>query len=462
MGVTVVLNGTEQQRLVVLNRMLMGGLTGADAAAALGLSVRQVRRMLAAYRKEGAAALAHGNRGHTPAHALDPALGQRVIALAQTTYAGLNDTHLSELLAEEEGIILSRHTVRRLRHAAGLERPRQRRRPAHRRRRERKPQAGMLLQLDASPHAWLAERGPRLALVAAIDDATGTVPAAVFREQEDAAGYLELLYQVVTTVGVPEAVYHDRHGIFARVPQARESLEEQLAGEREPTQVGRALRELGIVSIVAHSPQAKGRVERLFGTLQDRLVAELHLAGAATLAEANAVLTAYLPHFNARFAVPATVAVPAWRPLDPQTDPWQICCFRYTRTVGRDDTVRLGEHRLQLLPPRGHGPYAHCRVEVREHLDGSLSVWQQGQRIATQQAPLEAPRLRARQGDRTLPTPATVVAGVGRVAGGGAAGRDAPVPSALAGLLPPPLSPPSPRPRPAPTHPWRSGFTKRG
>ena len=195
------MTGTEQQRLVVLNRVLMGDLTAAEAAAALERSVRQVRRMLAAYRKEGAAALAHGNRGRTPAHALDPALGQRVIALAQTTYAGLNDTHLSELLAEEAGNSLSRHTVRRLRRAAGLERPRQRRLPAHRRRRERKPQAGMLLQLDASPHAWLAERGPRLALVAAIDDATGTVPAAVFREQEDAAGYLAVLYEVVSTVG---------------------------------------------------------------------------------------------------------------------------------------------------------------------------------------------------------------------------------------------------------------------
>jgi transposase len=458
---TVSLTGTEQQRLVVLNRVLMGDLTAAEAAAALERSVRQVRRMLAAYRKEGAAALAHGNRGRTPAHALDPALGQRVIALAQTTYAGLNDTHLSELLAEEAGISLSRHTVRRLRRAAGLERPRQRRLPAHRRRRERKPQAGMLLQLDASPHAWLAERGPRLALVAAIDDATGTVPAAVFREQEDAAGYLAVLYEVVRTVGVPEAVYHDRHGIFVRPAHEQETLAEQLTGAREPTQVGRALRELGIASLVAHSPQAKGRIERLFGTLQDRLVAELQLAGARTLLEANAVLAAYLPRFNARFAVPATVAAPAWRPLDPQTDPWQICCFRYVRTVGRDDTVRLGEHRLQLLPPRGHGPYAHCRVEVREHLDGSLSVWQQGQRIATQPAPLEAPRLRARQGERTLSPSAPMVAEGERVAGG-SAGRDALDHRARAALPTPPLSPPSPRPRPAPTHPWRRGFTKRG
>jgi hypothetical protein len=150
-----------------------------------------------------------------------------------------------------------------------------------------------------------------LHLVAAIDDATGTVPAAIFRAQEDTAGYLMVLYQVVTTVGVPEAVYHDRHTIFVRPAQERESVAEQLAGQREPTQVGRALRALGIVSITAHSPQAKGRVERLFATLQDRWVAELRLAGATTLAEANAVLAAYLPRFNTRFAVPPTIAAPA-------------------------------------------------------------------------------------------------------------------------------------------------------
>jgi len=324
----VILTATEQVRLVVLNRVLVGDLTAAEAAAALGLSVRQVRRILAAYRKEGAAALAHGNRGRTPVHALDLALGRRIVELAQTKYAGVNDTHLSELLAADEGIALSRSSVRRLRLAAGLERPRSRRPPAHRRRRERKAQAGRLRQLDASPHAWLEERGPRLVLVAAIDDATGTVPAAVFREQEDTAGYLEILHQVVTTVGVPEAVYHDRHGIFIRAPQEKERLDEQLAGTREPTQVGRALRELGIASIVAHSPQAKGRIERLFGTLQERLVAELRLAGATMRAEANALLAVSLPRFNARFAVPAAVLAPAYRALPAHTDPWQVCCFR--------------------------------------------------------------------------------------------------------------------------------------
>jgi len=434
------LNGEEQARSVVLNRMLVGDLTAAEAAAALGRSVRQVRRMLAAYRKEGAAALAHGNRGCTPPHALDPALRARVVELARTVYAGLNDTHLSEVLGEQEGIALSRASVRRIRLAAGLARPRQRRPPAHRRRRERKAQAGMLLQLDASSHAWLEERGPRLVLVAAIDDATGTVPAAVFREREDAAGYLAVLHRVVSTVGVPEAVYHDRHGIFLRSSRERESLAEQLAGEREPTQVGRALRELGIASIAAHSPQAKGRVERLFGTLQDRLVAELRLAGAATAEAAGAVLAAFLPHFNARFAVPAA-------------DPWQVCCFCYARTVGRDETVRLGEHRVQLLPARGAGSLAQRRVEVREHLDGSLSVWHHGQRIAAQAAPAEAPLLRARTGARG--GPAAAAAGPPR--GGFAAGLDEGDQATEAGALVPVGPAPLPA-RPAATHPWRRGY----
>lgn len=170
---TVVLNGPEQQRLVVLNRVLMGELTATDAATALGRSVWPVRRMLAAYRKEGAAALAHDNRGRTPAHALPEEVGQRVVDWARSKDARFNDPHLSELLAIEEGIALSRSTVRRPRLGAGLERPRHRRSPAHRRRRERKTHAGMLVQLDDSPHRWLEARGPELTLLAA-----GTVPRA--------------------------------------------------------------------------------------------------------------------------------------------------------------------------------------------------------------------------------------------------------------------------------------------
>jgi len=304
----------------------------------------------------------------------------------------------------------------------------------------------MLLPLDGSDRAWLEDRGPRLTLVAAIDDATGTVPAALFRAEEDAAGDRELRRRVVTTVGRPAAVYHDRHGIFVRAPGERETGAEQLAGERAPTQVGRAVRALGVASVAAGSPQARGRIERLFGTRQDRLGAELRLAGAATPAAAAAVLAAFLPRcnarFNARFAVPAAAAGSASRPLAAGTDADQVCCVADGRTLGRDDTVRLGEHRRQLLPGRARATLARAKVEVREHLDGALSVWHQGQRVASQAAPPEAPVLRARKNTGAL----------------GAAGAPA-GPSAPA---PPPAAPgAAPSPRPGPNHPWRRPLTSR-
>lgn len=405
----VTLTHDEQERLVVLNAVIGGGVSVQEAAQAMARSVRQVQRMLAAYRVAGVTALAHGNRGRQPAHTLSPALVAQVTALARGVYAALNDTHLSEVLTEEQGLPVSRASVRRIRIAAGLVRPKAHRPPGHRQRRARRLQAGMLLQVDGSDHAWLGPRGPRLTLVAAIDDATGMVAAAHFRAVEDAAGYLELLRSLVTTVGVPHAWYHDRHGIFRRRPQERTTIDDDLAGTREPTQVGRALQELGIASIAAHSPQAKGRIERLFGTLQDRLVAALHLADATTMADANALLATFLPRFNARFAVPAADPRSAYRPLLAPAAAWQVCCLRYLRTVANNDTVRLGEHALQLLPGPHRVSYVRAKVEVREHLDGSLSVWHAGQQIAAQPAPPVAPHLRARGGRGVLvPTPHAV------------------------------------------------------
>ena len=183
----------EHQRLLVIGRVDRGDATAAQAAAVLGLSERQVRRILAAYRKAGAAAVAHGNRGRTPAHAIGGAVRQQVLELAQTRYPDLNDTRLTEKLVDAEGIPLSRSTVRRIRRQAGLASPRKRRAPKHRRRRERMPQAGLLVQWDGSQHAWLGDRGPRLVLLAAIDDATGQVLSAHFRGQEDAQGYFHVL-----------------------------------------------------------------------------------------------------------------------------------------------------------------------------------------------------------------------------------------------------------------------------
>lgn len=215
---------------------------------------------------------------------------------------------------------------------------------------------------------------------------------------EDAAGYFLVMQQVALTHGLPLAVYHDRHGIFRRLPDEQPSVEEQLAGRLAPTQFGRMLEELQIESIAAFSPQAKGRIERLFGTSQDRLVSELRLAGATTIEAANQVLEAFLSEYNRRFAVAAAEAGSAYRPLPAGIRPEEVYCFKYERTVGMDNTVRLDEHRLQLLPGASRRSYARARVEVHERLDGSLAVYHQGEQIATQPAPAEAPVLRARGG----------------------------------------------------------------
>jgi transposase len=204
----------EQARLEILNRVLQGWVHVVEAAHILGVSERHAWRLLAAYRKEGAAALAHGNRGQRPVNATPQEVRDTVITLARTQYVGLNHTHLTELLAEREGIGLARSTVRNILMGAGVSSPRRRRPPRHRERRERKPQEGMLLQLDGSPHDWLMGRGPKLTLLLAVDDATGTIPAALFRDQEDTQGYLLLFQDIVRRHGIPLAVYTDRHAVF--------------------------------------------------------------------------------------------------------------------------------------------------------------------------------------------------------------------------------------------------------
>lgn len=399
----VILNRKEQKRLMVLNQVGRGVVTCREASEVLHLSLRHARRLLAAYRKEGAAALAHGNRGKKPHHALDPGLKRQVLRLMQSTYGGCNTQHFTELLAEREGVMLSRSSVRRILFEAGIKGPRKRRPPKHRSRRERYSQEGMLLQIDGSRHDWLEGRGPWLSLIGAIDDATGNVPYALFREQEDAKGYFFLLRQIVSSPGIPLALYHDRHGIFERSKAEPETLEEQLEGRRKSTQFGRLMEELGITSISSRSPQARGRIERLWGTFQDRLVSELRLAGAGTLEEANQILWDFLPRHNKRFAVPAAQFGSAYRQPGEGFNPDEVFCFKYYRTVGLDNVVRFRGHSLQIMPTNGRPSYARARVEVQERLDGSIAVYYQRCCLATKIAPPEAPVLRARDTTRLVP-----------------------------------------------------------
>ena len=414
------MNKKEQRRLVVLNQVEVGRMRGREAAEVLTLSMRHMRRLLAAYRKEGAQALAHGNRGRRPRNALDEGLKEEVVELARSTYAGCNTQHFTELLAERE--VLPMSSVAQ-----------------HRSRRERYPREGMLLQIDGSRDDWLERRGPYLTLVGAIDDATGKVPYGLFRDQEDTQGYTLLLRQIVESYGIPQALYHDGHGIFERSKREAESLEEQLMGRREPTQFGRIMEELGIISITSRSPQARGRIERLWGTFQDRLKSELRIAGAKTSKEANRVFWDFLPRFNQRFAVPAKEAGLAYRKPPEGFNPDEVFCFKYQRIVGLDNVVRFGEHRIQIIPTNGRLNYAKAKVEVQERMDGSLAVYYKGQCLATRPAPPEAPLLRARNFKRAMP--------------GGSESGEAKIVTAAKK----PSSPKAPW-KPGPDHPWRRRF----
>ena len=374
------MNQQEQARIQVLNSVLEHHLPVAQAAELMGVSERHTKRLLAAYRKDGPAALAHGNRGRRPRNAIPETAAAAVVRLASNGYSGANHTHLTELLREREGIDLSRPTVRRILVKAGIGSPRNRRSQQHRFRRRRMPQEGMLVQIDGSQHPWLEDRGPKLTLLIAVDDATGVVAQAVFRTSEDTRGYLVLLEGLIRQWGIPLALYSDRHSAFKY--NAR-----QKPVPVETTQFAGVMRELGIQQIFALSPQAKGRVERMLETFQDWLVTELRLSGASNIGQANEVLEEFLPRFNARFSVAAEHPETAYRPAPAELPLTETICIRDTRKVARDNTVKYHWRILQLLPGAERPSYAGLRVDVLERADGELLIRYQGEAVDFQEAP---------------------------------------------------------------------------
>ena len=362
----------------MLNTVLEYHLPIAQAAEIMGVSERHTKRLMAAYRKDGPAALAHGNRGRRPHNAVPEAAAAAVVKLARDGYAGANHSHFTELLREREGIDLSRPTVRRILVKAGIGSPRSRRSQQHRFRRKRMPQEGMLIQVDGSPHAWLGERADKFVLLLAVDDATGVAAQAIFHPTEDTRGYLVLLEGLVRQWGIPLALYSDRHAAFKYNARQGPVL-------YESTQFARVMRELGIQQIFAMSPQAKGRVERMVSTFQDRLVTELRLAGAATMDQANAVLQEFLPRFNARFSVTAEQPETAYRRVPDDLSLTETVSVQHTRKVARDNTVHYQWRVLQLLPGAERPSYAGLQVEVLERADGELMIKYQGETVEFQE-----------------------------------------------------------------------------
>jgi transposase len=382
----------QRQRFHLLQMVIKGALSLVQAAAAMLVSYRHAKRLMARFRKRAAAGLIHGNRGRPPANRLPTALREKILSLSAQRYGLFNDTHFAEHLAATEQITVSRETVRKLRRAAGIAAKRPRRSKRHFKRRTRKPQEGLMLLWDGSPHPWFGQDQHPCCLMAAIDDATGKLLKAFFLPTECSWGYLQLLEAIAATYGLPCSIYQDQHSCLKR-NDSHWSLEEELAGQQDPTQVGAVLAELGIQPLFALTPQAKGRVERLFGVLQDRLVAELALHGIRSIPPANGFLQSYfIADYNRRFARKAAETTSAWRKAPAASQLQRIISFRYPAVVANDNCLRLHAEIIDIPPgPRGRS-YAKARVEARQLLDGSYQVFHQGRLIAkTEPKPIREP-----------------------------------------------------------------------
>jgi transposase len=383
-GALTTISEQELSRYRVLQLVLSGQISLVDAARSLGVTYRHAKR-LKKRAERGLQAMAHGNRGRPPSNKMDERTRATVLTLSQETYSSFNDAHFTELLAEKEGIVVSRETARAMRREAGIRPKRKRRQKKHHRRRERKPAEGLMALWDGSPHRWFGKDRPACCLMAAMDDATGKVLELLFAPYEGSWAYLKLLEGIVSRYGIPVSVYQDKHSALKRNDDFW-SIDEQLEGRQYPTQVGAALEALGIKAIFANSPQAKGRIERLFGTLQDRLVAELELEGITDPESANAfVHNRFLEEFNARFAQEAEDSVSVWRKVG-RLDLNRILSFRYEATVGNDNAIRYAGMVIDVPPGPGGQGYAGVRAELRQLLDGSWRVYHKDKLITTCEA----------------------------------------------------------------------------
>lgn len=361
----------EKQRIDVITALMDERIEVRDAARVLDRSVRQVYRVVKKVRERGVEGVIHGNRGKESPRKTKEDIRDRILTLAKGKYHDINDTHLRELLVQREGIDIGRETLRGIVRKAGVSPKRKRHKPKYRKRRERKEAFGMMLQIDASFHAWLEGRGPSLTLVAAIDDATGYAWSR-FVTTETTWAYLNLMREVIGSHGLPFSLYSDRHSIFH--PLREPTIIEQLQNSQPLTQFGRAMHELGITISKAWSPQAKGRIERFFGVCQDRLVVELRLAGVKSMEEANTVLDTFMVDYNQRFTCTPKVQRSVFRKPPSSQYLYRILCLKEIRTVNKDHTISFEGLVLQIPPSRKFSSIAKQQVEVLQLKDGRVEI----------------------------------------------------------------------------------------
>jgi transposase len=372
----ITLTKKEHERLAIIRRLMRQELKQKVAAELLGLSTRQVRNLVRKVEREGARGLAHGNRGKPSPKRLAQGLVDRIVSLVKEGYRGFKPKFAAEKLWTRERIRVSDEKMRQIMIEAGLWRVHRHRGEVHPWR-EPKAHCGEMIQMDGSHHAWLERRGPKLVLMGMVDDARNRFYGR-FYAYEGVYPAMNVLEGYIRRYGLPRSLYVDKHSTYKTVRHPSE--DEMLRGEEASTQFERAARELGITIIHAHSPQAKGRIERVFATLQDRLVKEMRLARISTLEEASRFLEDYLPRFNAQFEREPREAADLHRPLPKTLRFEEIFCLKTVRTILDGYVIRRKGKLFAIQQPTRRMLGRPATVML--HFDGRMIIRFEGQDLA--------------------------------------------------------------------------------
>lgn len=362
----IMLSLVELKRLKVIQEALSKKITQVAAAAILGLSERQVGRLVRTVKTEGERGIIHKSRGKRSNRKKDDKVRELVLRLYREQYPDFGPTLAAEKLKELNGVSISEETLRKWLIAAGIWKSR-RKKKAHRQWRERKECLGEMVQMDGSHHDWLEERGPKLVFMGYIDDATGKVFAR-FYDYEGTMPAMDSFKQYIEENGLPQSIYTDKHTTYKS--PGKLTVEEELQGKEEPlSQFERALEELGVEMIHAHSPQAKGRIERLHQTFQDRVIKEMRLRGIKTKEEANEFLKEYLPAYNSRFSVTPANHTDVHVKPSKELDLNRYLCIKTERIVRNDNTISYEGKMYQI-----EEAVITKKVTVEEKIDGSMYI----------------------------------------------------------------------------------------
>ncbi len=368
----ITMSRKESRRLHIIHQVLDEKITQVDAASVVGLTDRQIRRLIKRVREEGDGGICHRSRGKTSNHRIPKKIKDKALKLYRERYSDFGPTLASEKLLESHQIALSDETLRLWLNQEDVA-YRKRKKRVHRQWRERKKHFGEMVQMDGSHHDWFEGRGPKCVLMGYIDDATGNAYGR-FYGYEATLPAMDSFKRYAQRYGIPGTVYLDRHSTYKST--AKQTVEEELTDKKPQSQFERALSELGIKVIHANSPQAKGRIERLFRTLQDRLVKEMRLAGIHTVEQANEFLKRWLPVYNRKFRVGAVGEADLHRPALPARELDKILCIKEDRTVRNDFTIAHNGKLYQI-----EDRVKVKKVMVEERIDGSLHITTQGQAL---------------------------------------------------------------------------------